>query len=229
MFKTIPGFSKYEVDEYGNVKNKKGLFLKYKLNKAGYEFYGLTNNEGKHKSAFKHRIVLLAFNYIDNYQEMTVNHIDGNKLNNHVSNLEWCTTKENTHHAIMNNLYKKPRKLVTDETVIKIRTEYIPGPKGNYKELMKKYNIGKSMFFGIVKDQHRTDLPLTKDLNPYFKEKNTRCNCEDNGRAILTKEDVIYIRNLPNVESIKNDLAKKYKVTVCCINNILKRRTWKNV
>lgn len=51
------------------------------------------------KTIKTHRLVAYYFNRISNYKEMQVNHIDGNKLNNHKDNLEWCTAKENITHS----------------------------------------------------------------------------------------------------------------------------------
>lgn len=42
-----------------------------------------------------HRLVLLAFRPVKNSRELEVNHIDGNKINNCLENLEWCTSSEN--------------------------------------------------------------------------------------------------------------------------------------
>ena len=75
--------------------------LTYTLNNRGYFSVGI-----RRKTFMVHRLVALAF--IPNpEQKPYVNHIDGNKLNNHVSNLEWCTVKENNLHARQTGLHKQ--------------------------------------------------------------------------------------------------------------------------
>ena len=65
----------------------------------GYSCVKLSkNNKTKH---FKlHRLVILCFNYVDDYQNFDVNHLDGNKQNNLLTNLEWCSRLENIVHAV---------------------------------------------------------------------------------------------------------------------------------
>lgn len=100
LVKSIDGTAgKYVISSCGKV-------MRFKANKwsdvngeinHGYNRVNLSLN-GKAKKFRVHRLVAQAF--IDNpLNKPFVNHIDGNKLNNHVSNLEWCTASENEHHS----------------------------------------------------------------------------------------------------------------------------------
>ena len=97
-FVEIEGFENYEVSNLGKVRNiKSGRTLKPRLDKDGYLVHGLYKNN-KQNQLLLHRIIATAF--IDNPEEKPcVNHIDENKLNNDLSNLEWCTVRENAIHG----------------------------------------------------------------------------------------------------------------------------------
>ena len=97
-FVKIEGFENYEVSNLGKVRNiKSGRMLKPHLNHNGYLKHHLYRHD-KQKELFLHRIIAIAF--IDNPgKKPQVNHIDENKLNNDLSNLEWCTGRENIIHG----------------------------------------------------------------------------------------------------------------------------------
>ena len=97
-FVKIDGFENYEVSNLGKVRNiKSGRTLKPSLNQDGYLKHCLSENN-KQKYLYLHRIIATAF--IDNPEEKPqVNHIDENKTNNDLSNLEWCTIRENAVHG----------------------------------------------------------------------------------------------------------------------------------
>ena len=97
-FIKIDGFEKYEVSNLGKVRNiKSGRILKPRIDKDGYLKHQLYVRDKK-KYLFLHRIIATAF--IDNPEgKPCVNHIDENKANNDLSNLEWCTIRENIIHG----------------------------------------------------------------------------------------------------------------------------------
>lgn len=91
----------------GRIDNRKGKQLKPGIDRDGYERVVLTKN-GVRKTYTVHKLVALA--YIPNPEnKATINHIDGNKRNNNVLNLEWATEKENQIHKWKNGLanYKR--------------------------------------------------------------------------------------------------------------------------
>ena len=86
----------------GRLDNRKGKQLRPSIDKYGYERVVLTK-DGIRKTYSVHKLVALAF--IPNPEnKTTINHIDGNKRNNNVSNLEWATEKENQNHKWKNGL-----------------------------------------------------------------------------------------------------------------------------
>ena len=110
QWKQIEGYEVYAVSTDGRVKNvKTGRIMKQHKNHKGYWILGLTKN-GKQKSFRVNRLVALAFIPNDNPQEKTeVNHIDENKDNNCVDNLEWVSPKENMNHGTVQE--RKGKKL----------------------------------------------------------------------------------------------------------------------
>lgn len=88
----------------GHSATYTGRDLKLKTDRYGYYVAFLCKRtEGVRKSITVHRLVAITFLEVVKGKNL-VNHIDGNKKNNNVDNLEWVTSKENTHHAIKNGL-----------------------------------------------------------------------------------------------------------------------------
>ena len=110
IWKDIEGYEGlYKISNHGEVwsERKQGLLKKGK-SATGYYKVVLYKNK-KHKNFDIHRLV--AINFINNpLEKPCVNHMDENKTNNHYSNLEWCTYKENMNHGTRNERIKEARK-----------------------------------------------------------------------------------------------------------------------
>jgi len=107
-FGRVKNLGRLVIDKNGKRKNLKEKIVN-QTNSRGYKVFGMRLNSIK-KNFSSHREIAKAFlPNPDNLSE--VNHIDGNKSNNHVSNLEWCTRQQNVDHANANNLVNYSKKL----------------------------------------------------------------------------------------------------------------------
>lgn len=99
------------------------------------------------KNTFVHKMVASAWHRISSPLYTVVNHKDGNKLNNHADNLEWCTLSQNTKHAVATGLLGKGNQLynseLTDEQVHEICKKLIDGALA--KDLASQYNVSKDI------------------------------------------------------------------------------------
>lgn len=105
MWKTIEDHPMYAISSEGEVMNKKSGAIKTLRLKYGYTHLGVMMPDRKKKWLSVHRLVAKAFIPTVDYT-LVVNHKDGNRANNHYSNLEWCTQLENIRHAIRTGAHK---------------------------------------------------------------------------------------------------------------------------
>jgi hypothetical protein len=147
---TLIDWDRYSVSEDGDViplcGPKKGSPFKRMAHSGGYHQVQLKFKDGKLQKCYLHRVV--AYHFLDNPDNLPeVNHIDGDKTNNHVSNLEWCTRKGNAQHALKNGL-------LSEKTFL---------PNG---ELNKKSKVKDSEVYAI-RGMHRMGL-TQKALAEHF-------------------------------------------------------------
>ena len=120
-WKDIKGYEGlYQVSNLGRVKSLK--FGKERILKTGVDRYGYISvnlyKNNKRKLCKVHRLVAEAF--IPNLENKPeVNHLDEDKTNNMVSNLEWCTRNENVNHGTRNKRISKKLKVISKGTKIK--------------------------------------------------------------------------------------------------------------
>lgn len=169
IWKDITGYEGvYQVSNFGRIKSL-GRFLKRGESKIfvdefimsggstpiGYKTVNLTKN--KVRKAFSvHRLVAKAF--IPNPEgKPEVNHIDGDKLNNNYTNLEWCTRRENLQHAYDTGLVNQQgsdsvNAKLSDDEVLEIRELYKTG-RYTYDYLAEEYQVGASTIGRVVRKE----------------------------------------------------------------------------
>lgn len=142
----------YQVSNMGKIKSlKRNIVMKQFKDNLGYLCINLQTKQHKKKKYRIHRIVAKTF--LLNFSNLPqVNHIDGNKLNNHIDNLEWCTASENMQHAWGNGLchpYWKNKFGINNKNSkpvyqINIYNNKIIKKYNSIKEAKKELNINNS-------------------------------------------------------------------------------------
>lgn len=148
-------YNNYEVSDTGQIRNAKtGRELKQFAGKDGY-----LRTQIAGKTILVHRLVAYLFVRSDGGKDF-VNHIDGNKQNNHASNLEWCTRSENMKHAYAHGLKsssgtKNSRCKLSEEDVDFIRKHYIPYDRDfGAKALGKRFCVAHQTIAAVAHGQN---------------------------------------------------------------------------
>jgi len=146
----------YEVSNFGSVRSLErtgvhkcrwgdalmrfpAIEMKIRETKNGYLYLKLKPPSGKAKHCLVHRLVMEAHVGKPSKDSFQVNHLDGDKKNNHVSNLEYCSSSQNLRHCI--DVLGKKRgasmsRKITEKDVLSIR-----GDKRMLKEIAKDYGV----------------------------------------------------------------------------------------
>jgi hypothetical protein len=152
VYKDIIGFEGlYKISNFGDVFSiKENRDLKYHTNKKGYCSICLTKDK-KEYSRLVHRLVAEAF--LGQNEGLQVNHINGNKSDNFVGNLEWCTSSENINHAyqVLNKRGGQSKYVINLETGI-----FYESAKEAAKYMNIKYCTLRAMLSG--QNPNKTNL-----------------------------------------------------------------------
>jgi len=221
MIKQLKDFPMYYVSDEGDVyskvnnagKERKDLYkLKKCIDRDGYEIVGI-----HHKTKAVHR--LIAETFIPNPDNKpAVNHIDGNKRNNKVSNLEWVTYSENSQHAFDNNLIEIKNAedhhsaKLTNEEYINIIQMTLDGYSN--EEIADKYKL-HSRYISLIRHKKRLKYiwdTYFKDIEPVKSDKNR-------SKIDLTKIETIVKESLTTKES-NTSLGRKFNVDASTISRI---------
>lgn len=138
------------VSNRGRVKNIDGKVLKAKTTSTGY----LAVRVAAKKAMFIHRLVMETWHPISNSEEMTVDHLDHNKRNNDIRNLEWVTEKENRERATRDQLIEKEITLIKAKELAQHKIYYIDCNSGIRFNSLNSY----------VDYLYKTDKSISKNV-----------------------------------------------------------------
>ena len=155
-FRDIKGFEDYQVSNLGRIYSKKRkVFLIIKrLAGRGYYQVRLCKNG---RIFYKNLHRLIAETFIPNPNNLrTVNHINGNKLDNRVENLEWADDCKQQHEACLLGLKPTTQHILTEEEIIEVYRLYSEGI--SVKEIASLYNTRTQQICKLVKGQRHQKL-----------------------------------------------------------------------
>lgn len=215
----------YYVSKCGKVFHycNEELIRKKGYYKDGYVEVCLKVGKGKYKKRMIHRLVALT--YLDNPDlKPQVNHIDGNKENNNLENLEWVSPKENIRHAIKTGLIdcrgeRSSVSVLREEDVIYIYNQCLNGH--SRADLARKFNIAETTIWNIITRQawkHLTgNLPkiVVRDKANNLSEGEVRIICQ-------------MLQNGDDSKLIYDKIGRD-KLTKSILGHIRHRRTYKNI
>ena len=238
-YKKVPG--SYDMsNEFGHCIRFNRRTITDSYSKKGYLSVSLALVNGKTRGTYKHRMVLEAWNKIENMENLQVNHIDTIKTNNNIANLEWCTNQENQNHARENGLYdtekhsikangeKNSQSILCEPDVVEIRNHF-----KNIKETFLsieslKYKTTKEVIIKILNNELEYDLDRikqkklvkTNSKEKTYYEKEVWSNKINQTNASI-RGKYIKIFRLSTIE-----LSKKFNVSEATIRDVIARRSW---
>lgn len=141
---------KYEVSTFGRIRNNQtGTILRLRENRKGYLQVCLSNGRNKKRVVRVHKAVAETF-LSKKREKDVVNHIDGNKQNNCVENLEWCSISENTLHAMRLGLIDPEKNCGERNGNTKLSKEKVEEIKRLYKPRDRNFGTrGLAKMYGV--------------------------------------------------------------------------------
>jgi len=209
------GFSKYAVSRDGEIYSfYSNRFLKKYLKKDGYYQVGLYDDFKEKKDLRVSRLVALAFLENDHLYDQ-VNHKDGNKLNNHYMNLEWCNQSQNTLHSFRDGLQRTANNnRVTELAVVHTICKLIEDGFRN-KDISECLNVHCNTISAIKHKQRWVQISCEYDLSKVSSSHR------------LSENKVRKICKFLSEGNSCSKTALKFNISKKTVVNIFKRKTYK--
>ena len=221
----VPGIRKgcYYISEDGEIFSKiTNRFLHPTVSQSiDYYVIDLQLENGKSRTCLLHRIMMITFRLIVGYESLFVNHIDGNKLNCQLYNMEWSTLPENNWHAKEHGLLcvgeDCPWSVLTEQDVRDICFTIQNKQYSSITEIANKYNCSVTTIGDIVR-------------GVTWKHVSVEYNLDYKIRGRFTPEEVHF---MCNIFSLNKELSFNYLYYIIIFHlnlkddRLLKRRIYK--
>ena len=220
--KEVKDFPGYFITEEGKVYTSKRNQFREMKQPICRKYHAVNlSHKGNVKHCFVHRLVAEAF--VDNPENKDyVNHIDGNKLNNHYTNLEWVTFSENIQHAFEVGLNKglvgeeNGRALLNDTQVVEIYKRLQSGEKSI--SLAKEFGVEQTTIGNIKRK--RLWKHITDSLDDIFIKP----------KAEKMDDDIVHkICKMLADETLPTPIAKELNVPVDLVYDLKRRKGFKHI
>ena len=208
----------YQISNTGKVYMNDAQRLMVLSENHGYMRGHFRTVSGEYKMYDMHRLMMIIFNPIPNRQNYVVNHIDGDKSNNTINNLEWCTQKENIQHSIDTGMTRigtdKVESYMTDSQIHFICKSFEECKTYDYiiTELMKQGDYEYEKLRGLLSNikQHKTYRHISslynidnKHHNSIYSEEFVHTLCRYLSEGNHSADELMSIMNIPAEDRTK--------------------------
>ena len=198
----IPGYSRYLIARDGRVLSMpKGELLKPYMDANGYMMFGVQPDVGKRTIVGMHRLLALAYCPYDRHVDsLDVNHLDTDKINNQLDNLEWATRSRNNFHAHENGLNNSRGVLVRNIATGVINRYYsveecgrVMGIDGETlrQRIVKKHAVGK-VYSGFYQFKYEDDAQPWVIFDTIDEYDHVRTSRKVLARSVKTDEETVF-------------------------------------
>lgn len=212
--KRIPNFSIYSVTTDGVVYNHiTGNTLSGSINGSGYLCFRIKDDNNIYRTMGGHRLVALTYIPVEgDVDELVVNHLDGDKLNNVVGNLEWCTYQDNFHHAGMYLNSPKCKPIQARDVLTGEITTF-----NSYIDCANKFGFSKDQIaLRLKRDDQGWIYPEGKQYRLYSKDTWTSPLLNENSYGTFITKPVLVKDVLTGEVTLypqSSDVCRKYNYT----------------